>query len=310
MVKLTNGVTYEFSADNIDDDSAYVTIATADGSSVLAYGPGKATWTATADGNVRFYTHRNANCGSSDWEFTARRVKCTQEVRDSYCEPSLNCTDGAVIERVKLADLESLSTCSTNGFSDFTARTATVAKGQTYNMEVEIGYGWFEQSVSVWIDYNRNFLFDADEFIYIGSTDQGILSKMVTIPATLADGEYRMRVRLSTVCASGATAGKACDVADTYGETEDYTLKVQSTMAVSNTAAQTVQVYPNPVKDLMNISTAAAVSHVSINDINGRQVATFADRRQIDIRHLQTGVYLLTIHFKDGTSVVKKIVKQ
>ncbi|WP_162989981.1 hypothetical protein [Chryseobacterium sp. 6424] len=34
MVKLTNGVTYKFSADNIDDDIAYVTIATADGSSV------------------------------------------------------------------------------------------------------------------------------------------------------------------------------------------------------------------------------------------------------------------------------------
>src|SRR5690606_40044438 len=131
--------------------------------------------------------------------------KCTQIIRDSYCEPSLNCSDGAVIQSVKLAELESLSGCSSNGFSDFSAKTATVQRGGTYDLEVEIGYGWFEQSVSVWIDYNKNFLFDANEFIFVGSTPQGILNKNITIPATVANGEYRMRVRLATVGTSGAT---------------------------------------------------------------------------------------------------------
>lgn len=310
VVKLTAGVTYEFIADPIEGDVVFVTVATADGTTVLSSGAGKATWTATADGNVRFYTHRNASCLSSDWEFTARRIKCTQIIRDFYCEPSLNCSDGAVIQSVKLADLESLSGCSSSGFSDFSAKTATVSRGGTYTLEVIIGYGWFEQSVSVWIDYNKNFLFDANEFIYVGSTDQGTLTKTITMPANIADGDYRMRVRLSTVGPAGATAGKACDVSDTYGETEDYTLKVQGTMGVGHSSVQAVQIYPNPAKDVVNISAPAAVSQIMLTDGTGRQVAGFGGTEKINVSHLKAGMYLMTIRLKDGTVITKKLIKQ
>ncbi|ACU07362.1 hypothetical protein FIC_00910 [Flavobacteriaceae bacterium 3519-10] len=310
MIKVSAGVTYEFSADAIEGLPAFITISSADAATVLAAGTATVTWTADADRNVRFYTHRGANCSSNDFEFTARRVKCTQLVRDSYCEPTLDCTDGAVINRVKFAGMENISTCSNNGFADYSSKVATVQRGGTYDLEVEIGYGWFEQSVSVWIDYNKNFLFDANEFIFVGSTPQGILNKNITIPGTVANGEYRMRVRLATVGASGATAGKACDISDSYGETEDYTLKVDGTMSVGNTAAQELNIYPNPAHDFVNISGSAGIQQVLITDLSGKQVSSFAGKDKIDVSRLKAGVYMLTIRLQDGNNITRKLVKK
>lgn len=308
-VKLNADVAYEFSADPVEGTPAYLTIASENGSTVLASGSSKVSFTPTENTVVRFYTHLSNSCTSNDYEFTARRIKCSA-VLTSYCTPILDCTDGAVIKRFKFADLEKSSTCSENGYADYSASIVNVKRGENYPMEVEIGFGWFEQSVSVWIDYNNDFLFSNDEFFYIGTVDQGVLTKNITIPTNLPDGDYRMRVRLATVGQAGATAGKACNVADTYGETEDYTLRVAGQLGVTEVAKNGVHVYPNPVQDQLNIASDREFKKATIISPAGSPVKIMTKTEKIDLKDLTPGVYLLQIEFADGTVVSKKIIKE
>ena len=69
-VSVTNGTQYTFSS-NITSD--FITISA--GTNVLAYGTTPVTWTANSSTIVRFYTHTNSSCGTSNTN-RSRRVKC------------------------------------------------------------------------------------------------------------------------------------------------------------------------------------------------------------------------------------------
>ncbi len=310
LVKVTENVEYEFSASPIKGNPVFITIATENGSTILASGSGKATWTANATQTVRFYTHLSSTCNNNDFDFTDRRVKCLQDIRDSYCEPYLDCTDGAVINRVTFSDIDNISNCSPTGFTDFTSKIAKVDAGESYDMTVNIGFGWYEQSVSVWIDYNKNFLFDDNEFIYLGTIDQGDITKRLTIPSTVKNGDYRMRIRLATVGESSATPGKSCNVSDSYGETEDYTLRVTGELATNESNATTLTISPNPVSDFVTITAKANVTEITVVNINGQIVKTFSNQKSINLKSLKEGVYIMNIKLSDGTTVNRKIIKK
>lgn len=310
LVKLTKDVSYEFSG-TMDYGQPFITIAeNTDDPTVLASGTAKVVYTPEVDKVVRFFTHLNSSCGNNDYEFVDRKVKCFIDVRDSYCEPTLDCSDGAVIKNVKFADLDNTSACSANGFNDFTAQKANVEKGKTYNFETEIGYGWYSQSVSVWIDYNKNFLFEPDEFVYIGTIDQGILSKNISIPTDVANGEYRMRVRLATVTETGATPSKACDMNDIYGETEDYTINVVDYLATNEISKSEMTMAPNPVTELLNITTSAKILEINIVNTNGQIVKTVKSRNQIDFKALPVGVYIVNVKLDNQKIISRKVVKK
>ncbi|WP_144038288.1 GEVED domain-containing protein [Soonwooa buanensis] len=310
MVKLTKNVSYEFAA-ALDNGPAFITISENTANpTILASGSGKVVFKPAEDIVIRFYTHLNSNCGNNDYEFVDRKVKCFLDVRDVYCEPTLDCSDGAVIKNVKFADLVNASDCSTNGFNDFTAKKANVKKGETYNFEAEIGYGWYNQSVSVWIDYNKNFLFEPHEFTYIGTIDQGVLSKDITIPDNIVNGEYRMRVRLATVTQSGATADKACDMNDAYGETEDYTLNVVDYLSTQNHKDSEIKLAPNPVVDILNISTSVKVSEINIVDISGKVVSSVKSKNSIDFKSLPSGIYIVNVTLENQKTLSRKVVKK
>lgn len=75
MVHVTEGTEYTFS---LSVAIFYVTISDSEGIEVLAGGEGSVTWTPDFSGQVRFYSHFNADCGlDKDTEFKhARRVQC------------------------------------------------------------------------------------------------------------------------------------------------------------------------------------------------------------------------------------------
>ncbi|MDO5656566.1 MAG: choice-of-anchor J domain-containing protein [Flavobacteriaceae bacterium] len=146
-------------------------------------------------------------------------------IEESYCIPQLNCTDGDLITWVSFGDINNPTDCSPNGYGDYTHMSTTVENGNTYPIAVSVGGGWQYESVSVWIDYNQNFEFEESEFTFIGAGSNSTINGNIHIPPTIPTGEYRMRVR---VAATVATADKACDTRDSYGETEDYTIYVTS----------------------------------------------------------------------------------
>jgi len=129
--------------------------------------------------------------------------------------------------------MENATTCSENGYGDYTkTNKAVVRAGKYYPMEVTVGNSQEDQSVSIWIDYNNNGLFDASEFIYLGTTRNGSIRKNITIPQDTKSGDYRIRIRTAAVGAEDATADLACDETQLKGETEDYTLHINQFVPV------------------------------------------------------------------------------
>ena len=153
-------------------------------------------------------------------------LNVTCDVIDGYCEPVLDCTDNDMITNVTFQEINNDSTCSANGYGNYTDQIATAEAGQTYPISVTVGDGWAFESVSVWIDYNNNFIFEQNEFTYVGTGTAAAVTGEIAIPGTAAEGEYRMRVRVAAVGEASATWDMACDEDQGFGETEDYTISI------------------------------------------------------------------------------------
>jgi hypothetical protein len=179
--------------------------------------------TFTSDGTSTYYIMVEG-FSSNTGDFVLN-VTCDDN-GSGYCEPELDCTDGDLITNVTFQEIDNDSSCSPNGYGNYTHLVATGTAGETYPISVTVGSGWAYESVSVWVDYNNNFVFEQNEFTYIGTGSGSNVVGEITIPAGTADGQYRMRVRVAAVGEGSATWDMACDETQGYGETEDYTLQV------------------------------------------------------------------------------------
>lgn len=148
---------------------------------------------------------------------------------DEYCIPlPLDCSDGDVIYNVTFAGIDNDSDCSPDGYGDYTALApAQVVAGETYDIEMEIGAGWYEK-VSLWIDFDNSMTFDESErFEVVEGDTGGVMTGSVTIPADAAEGTYRMRFFLGAVGSDNPYPQDPCNTEDTgYGEIEDYMISV------------------------------------------------------------------------------------
>lgn len=69
--------------------------------------------------------------------------------------------------------------------------------------------------------------------------------------------------------------------------------------------------YPNPVRDVLTIDREQSVNRIAIYNMEGREVSGYrALGNSIDMQHLATGVYIVKVMYKDGSSDVLKIAKQ
>ncbi len=82
-------------------------------------------------------------------------------------------------------------------------------------------------------------------------------------------------------------------------------------VSVENTVKQNISVFPNPATDYINVK-GIANSNIKINDITGKIVYSknnSSEKEQINISHLKSGVYFITIENNDEFFSKKLIVK-
>ncbi len=226
------------------------------------------------------------------------------------CTPALDCTDGDLILNVTFAGIDNSTDCSPNGYGDFTAMMATVAAGQSYPISVTVGDGWSSESVSVWVDWSGNDQFEEGEFTYIATGTAETLDGTINIPADVVPGDYLMRVRVAAVTNVGATWDMACDDAQGFGETEDYTISVGS-VGIHPEAPIAFSFVPNPVNDVLNISTDGKVVLVEAFNMTGQQVLSIAQPggRPINVSGLIGGVYVFRVVMDNGQVITFKATK-
>ena len=75
-------------------------------------------------------------------------------------------------------------------------------------------------------------------------------------------------------------------------------------------SATNFSVYPNPVKDVLNIESATAVDSIEVYDVLGKRVLTASPDRispSIDMSALTSGAYMVKVTIGNASKTVKVI---
>lgn len=217
------GVTYQWQSS--PDNTTWTNVA---GATSATY-----TTTLTASTWYRCIVTCSGNPGTS----TATQVTLTPP-SGCYCTPAASdCTDDDMITRVQISTLNNASTCSPNGYANYTQTLPApiVYSGAANPITVTVPTSWPEQ-VAVWIDYNQNGQFETSEFTNVGSNagNGGVITANIAIPAGLPSITTRMRVRVRF--STAWTSGQAC-TGVTFGETEDYNVTINPCIPTTITSS-------------------------------------------------------------------------
>jgi len=223
--------------------------------------------------------------------------------------------------------------------TDYEADVTEVDPGDKINLSSYQSYaGTSENSLSVWMRYylSTDTQYDGSD-IYLGK-DKSTLSindtedfetAKVKIPKSTEDGYYYILFF--------ADADSDYDELDEGNNVESIEILVgepNSTMVNNTETAHSLQssetaeisldkrasssdqelkIYPNPSSDVLYIDTNEdQYGRYSLSDLNGRvmQRGTISKKTEfINIQNLDTGVYILNIINKQGTSLSKRVIK-
>jgi len=161
--------------------------------------------------------------------------------------------------------------------------------------------------VVVWIDWNNDKTFDPfGEKVALWGPD-GNHSAIITVPNNVPDGVVRMRVFCDMPTSMGHIDPEPCGYLDypshtlgQHGEVEDYDLRIGGPTGItSQDKIESVKIYPNPVKNILNIdhSFDQAVPY-NIVDLYGRSIAMGqldVDMTSINVSNLANGQYIMVI---------------
>ncbi|MEC3876261.1 M28 family peptidase [Chryseobacterium salviniae] len=83
-----------------------------------------------------------------------------------------------------------------------------------------------------------------------------------------------------------------------------------ATEEINMNSLETVKVYPNPAKDILNIELPKDIKdfNIEITDMNGRLILSKANETKINVSGLANGAYLATIKTRDNKAVRKIII--
>jgi hypothetical protein len=236
-----------------------------------------------------------------------------------YCGPLDFTFNVEPITNVEFSNLTNRSDAAIDGspaHEDFTSIVADVTAGESFDVVLEGNTGGgFDNRFAVFIDWNQNdVLDDAGEVYEItqlingssGEDGQQAIQSL-EIPAGQADGLYRMRVKkiFGTSNYLDPCSGAS------FGQAEDYTVSVGT---LSNSAFDSTDFtyYPNPVNDILSISTASTVDNIKVYNMLGQMVVETAPKvsnPQVDMNELQSGVYLVTLEV-EGSLQTFRVIKQ
>ena len=149
----------------------------------------------------------------------------SEVVENVLCQPSADCSLGDGFRLFSVAEINNPSACE--GYADFTNLVANLEPGSTNALTVTTNYG--NQNIKVWIDFNDDFNFTANEVVvnnYIIAPGQGagVFTETMdlVVPAGATQGEHRMRAKSNW---NAPVPNDPC-ATTSYGETEDYTANI------------------------------------------------------------------------------------
>ena len=101
---------------------------------------------------------------------------------------------------------------------------------------------------------------------------------------------------------------KAIDASKKYSDKSQE--KEFSVLAVSDSKNEAVSIYPNPVKDVLNVKTVSKIKTHKVYNLSGQIVnAKLISDKTIDFSRLEKGIYVVEILLENGKKLTQKIIK-
>ncbi len=236
----------------------------------------------------------------------------------SYCAlTSTNFSDeyisNVTITAEGASGLVSNSSGSTyTNYSTDQTRIVNLGRG-TNNNTISVTKFWtgtqYNEAVTAWIDFDRSGTFDNDEIILSTSPDKLTpVTDTFSVPADAYTGDKTvgMRVALRYNQAQLNPCGSY-----TYGEVEDYAVKIVTPLAVGdNVKANNVQVYPNPAIDVLNVTKVSDKATYTIYNVAGQAISKGkVTNNKVQVSQLTKGVYMISVDNEGQVTQLKFIKK-
>ncbi|WP_223599932.1 GEVED domain-containing protein [Chryseobacterium sp. GVT01B] len=299
-----NGYEVYYSTTNTAPDATTVLNATNSVTSTTTSAP-----LSSLSADTNYYAWVRSVCSGSDksiWsEVTAFRT--------GYCLPSSASQNSWLSDFSSTGGLINMAYSSgssvAGGYQNLITSNNKIINAPGSDTSVSFTAGGPTCGIAVWVDWNNNLTFEASERMFVTNTYITNTSGTITVPAGTPLGTYRMRV----VTDYNSTAPSNPCGAISRGEFIDFTFEVATSLSTSETnlKKKEVNVYPNPFKDVLHVADIKNVKSVTVTDVAGRVVKTIDNpTTELQLGELNTGLYLVTMNFKDGsTSTVKAIKK-
>ena len=210
-------------------------------------------------------------------------------------------------------------------YTNYTTNPAlqiNLVAGSPYTLSITKGWttGAVPEMVTAWIDFNRNGSFEDSERVLMVSNaaanTQNPVTAQFTVPANAVIGQgLRMRASVFYYQLPNYVISTApCGTVGLYGEVEDYNVVVTSpNLGTSDIkkANDGIQIYPNPVSDILNVTKVSDKAAFKIYNAAGQLVSDGnINSGKINVSSLIKGGYVITIDEKGKDQFRSKFIKK
>ena len=176
--------------------------------------------------------------------------------------------------------------------------------------------------IDVWIDYNRNGVFEASEKVVSNSaypTASGAWfyhtgSASFTVPSTAYAGDKTLRMRVATSFFNSLNdpCGYPWVPSVSSGSFRDFNVKISEALGVHDTTSvvnNDLSIFPNPADTFVEIKNLKGTADYKIYTADGRLVLNGKTESRINVANLVKGVYVISVVNGDKTLSTKLIKK-
>ena len=253
--------------------------------------------------STTYYLWVRSKCTTTDVSIWIGSTVSTKAINDE-CSAPVIITPGATfgnnpvvattVGASSTSDTTATHTCQGTGYNDTWYSVVVPASG-TLTIETQSVSG---SSVS-----------DTVVGVYTGSC--GSLTQVGCDDDSSTDGNF------SLVSLTGQTPGATLLIGVwNYSNSTNGQFRISAydaTLATSevSTVKKDIKVYPNPFNDTVNISEFKDIKTVKVTDVAGRTLKVIENpTKEINLSTLNSGLYLITMYFKDGSQNTVKAIKK
>lgn len=220
------------------------------------------------------------------------------------------------ITRVVLSNIDNTSSPGIDAspaLEDFTNIEGVMAQGVAYDVTLEGNTNGYLSYFTLWIDWDQNGVWEADEMYEIGSifastgTDGQQTTGTIMVPADATLGSTTMRIIKNWDTSPTDPCGVYL-----YGQAEDYTIIVQDELSVGDQATTAFTYYPNPTSGVVNVTANKEIDSILIFNILGQEILVDKNLNNglVDLSTLSNGAYMFRVSYVDGSIENFKVLKE